>query len=87
MNKVNSCQTISHKGSELGELWGIFGPFLCSQPLGKWISIGKPVSTITQQMILVIWGRIFAIEPSLVPILRMTVMLGVREADVFPFLN
>ena len=49
--------------------------------------VGKPVRTITRQRILIFRGSIFAIEPSLVPILRMTMMLGMREADVFPFLN
>ena len=49
--------------------------------------IGKPVSTITRQRVLIIRGSILIVEPSLVPILRMTMKFGVREADVLPFLN
>ena len=49
--------------------------------------VGKPVSTITLQRVLVIRGSILTVEPSLVLVFRMTMKFGVRKADVLPFLN
>ena len=47
----------------------------------------KPVSTVTRQRVLIFRGSILTIEPSLVPILRVTVKFGMREVNILPFLN
>ena len=49
--------------------------------------VTEPVSTITRQGILVSWRRVSAVEPSLIPVFGVTMMFGVREADIFPLLN
>ena len=49
--------------------------------------ITEPMSTITRQRIFISWRRISAIKPSLIPVLGVTMKLGVREADIFPLLN
>ena len=49
--------------------------------------VGKPVSTVTQQRVLIFRRSILAIEPSLIPILWVTVKFYVRKANILPFLN
>ena len=49
--------------------------------------VAKPVRTITRQRILISWRHISAIKPSLIPVLGVTMKLGVREANIFPLLN
>ena len=49
--------------------------------------VAKPVRTVTRQRIFISWRRISAIKPSLIPVLGVTMKLGVREADIFPLLN
>ena len=51
------------------------------------MSVAKPVRTVTRQRILISWRRVSAIKPSLIPVLGVTMKLGVREADIFPLLN
>ena len=49
--------------------------------------VAKPVRTVTQQRILISWRCISAIKPSLIPVLGVTMKLGVTEADIFSLLN
>ena len=49
--------------------------------------VAKPVRTVTPQRIFISWRRIFAIKPSLIPVLGVTMKLGMREADIFPLLD
>ena len=49
--------------------------------------ITKAVRVVARQGVLIGWRCIFAVKPSLVPFLGVTVKLGVREADFLPFLN
>ena len=49
--------------------------------------VGKPVSTVTQQRVLVFKGGVFTVEPSLVPLFGVTVHLGMRKFNLFSFLN
>ena len=49
--------------------------------------VAKPVRTVTRQRIFISWRRISAIKPSLIPVLGVTMKLGVRETDIFPLLN
>ena len=49
--------------------------------------ITKTVRAVTQQRVFISWRCVFAIKPSLVPLLGVIVKLGVREADILPILN
>ena len=49
--------------------------------------IGKPVSTVTRQRVLIFRRSVLAIEPSLIPILWVIVKFGVRKNNILPFLN
>ena len=49
--------------------------------------VAKSVRTITRQRILISWRRFSAIKPSLIPVLGVTMQLGVREIDISPLLN
>ena len=49
--------------------------------------IAKTMRTVNRQRIFISWRCIFAIKSSLIPVLGVTMKLGVREADIFPFLN
>ena len=51
------------------------------------MSVGKPVVMIAWQRVLIFRRGILAVEPSLVPVLRMTVQLGMREFNFFLLLN
>ena len=51
------------------------------------MSVGKPVGTIAWQRVLVFRRGILTVEPSLVPVLRVTVQLGMRELNFFLLLN
>ena len=48
---------------------------------------GEPVSMITGQRIFIFGSSVSAVEPSLVPILGVAVMFGMRKIDFFPLLN
>ena len=47
------------------------------------MSVGKPVITIAWKRVFIFRGGIYAIEPSLVPFLRVTVQFAMREFDFF----
>ena len=49
--------------------------------------IAKTVWAVTRQRVFISLRCVFAIKPSLVPLLGVTVKLGVGEADIFPLLN
>ena len=51
------------------------------------MGIGKPVVTIAWQRVFIFRRGIRAVEPSLVPVLRMTVQLGMRKFKFFPLLD
>ena len=51
------------------------------------MGVGKPVITIAWKRVLIFRRGIYAVEPSLVPFLRVTVQFGMREFNFFPFLN
>ncbi len=49
--------------------------------------IAELLRTKARQGILTSRGGVFAVEPCLIPLLGVTVQLGVRVCDLFPFLN
>ena len=51
------------------------------------MSIRESVSTITRQTVLIFRRGVLAIEPSLIPLLWVTVKFGVRKTNILPFLN
>ena len=51
------------------------------------MSVGKLVSTVTRQRVLIFRRSVLAIEPSLIPILWVTVKFSMRKANILPFLN
>ena len=51
------------------------------------MSVGKPVITIAWKRVLIFRRGIYAVEPSLVPFLRVTVQFGMREFNFLPVLN
>ena len=53
----------------------------------EWMSVGKPVITIAWKRVLIFRGGIYAVEPSLVPFLRVTVQFDMREFNFLPLLN
>ena len=55
--------------------------------LWEWMSVGKSVITIAWKRVFIFRGGIYAVEPSLVPFLRVTMKFGMREFNFFPLLN
>ena len=51
------------------------------------MGIAEPLRTKARQGILTSRGGVFAVEPCLIPLLGVTMQLGVRVCDLFPFLN
>lgn len=51
------------------------------------MGVGKPVITVAWKRILIFRRGISAVEPSLVPFLRVTVQFGMREFYFLPLLN
>ena len=51
------------------------------------MSVAKPVRAVTRQRIFVNRRCVFTVKPSLIPVLGVTMKLGVREADILPLLN
>ena len=51
------------------------------------MSVGKTVITVARKRVLIFKGGVFTIEPSLVPVFRVTVQLSMRKFNFFPFLN
>ena len=51
------------------------------------MSVGKTVITVAWKRVLIFRRGIYAVEPSLVPFLRVTVQFGMREFNFFPLLN
>ena len=49
--------------------------------------IAKTVREVTGQRVFISWRCVFAVEPSLIPVLGVTMKLCVREADIFPLIN
>ena len=47
------------------------------------MSVGKPVLTVAWERVLIFRRGIYAVEPSLVPFLRVTVQFAMREFDFF----
>ena len=51
------------------------------------MSFGKPVYTITRQRIFVVWSCIPAVKPSLIPVLGVAMMFGMRDVDILSLLD
>jgi len=51
------------------------------------MSVGKPVIMIAWKRVFIFRGGIYAVEPSLVPFLRVTVQFDMREFNFLPLLN
>ena len=51
------------------------------------MSVGKPVIMVAWKRVLIFRRGIYAVEPSLVPFLRVTVQFDMREFNFLPLLN